>query len=38
MRDPYKSNIIQEQFAEMAANEYYKVRLKGENDKSFNLD
>lgn len=38
MRKPYKSNIIREQFSEMVANEYYKVRLKGENGKAINLD
>ena len=31
MKDTYKSNMIQDQFAEMVTDEYYKVRLKGEN-------
>lgn len=38
MKDTYKSNIIQEQSARMAADEYYKVRLKGESGKAINLD
>lgn len=38
MRDTYKSNIIQDQFAEMAADEYYIVRLKGDSGKAINLD
>lgn len=38
MKDTYKSNIIQDQFAEMASDEYYKVRLKGEIGKAINLD
>ena len=37
MKDTYKSNIIQEQFARMVADEYYKVRLKGESGKAINL-
>lgn len=38
MKDTYKSNIIQDQFAEMAADEYYIVRLKGDSGKAINLD
>lgn len=38
MKDTYKSNMIQDQFAEMIADEYYKVRLKGENGNAINLD
>ena len=38
MKDTYKSNIIQDHFAEMTADEYYIVRLKGDSGKTINLD
>lgn len=38
MKDTYKSNIIQDQFVKMAADEYYIVRLKGDSGKAINLD
>ena len=38
MIDPYKSTIICDHIREMAGNEYYMVRLKGDKGNDINID
>lgn len=38
MKDTYKCDIINNHFIHMGSDEYYGVRVKGDKEKSFNLD
>lgn len=38
MIDEYKVKVLKDNIVEMAKDEFYKVRLKGEKGKAINLD
>ena len=38
MKDTYKSNIIQNYITNMNTDEYYIARLRGDSEKTINLD